>query len=112
MGYPEGVQLSSGLGGRLPSDSVAAWHRIGWQESPEYACKRLPTLELSQDERECRSPGLWRNGLKACPHPRVPGRPFHTLDGLHLAFGPLFVKGEQGGGFEGQPGKCRQPRLV
>jgi hypothetical protein len=37
MGYPEGVQLSSGLGGRLPSDSVAAWHRIGWQESPEYA---------------------------------------------------------------------------
>jgi integrase/recombinase XerC len=31
------VQLSSGLGGRLPSDEVAALHRIGWQESPEYA---------------------------------------------------------------------------
>jgi hypothetical protein len=34
------VQLSSGLGGRLPSDEVAALHRIGWQESPEYALKR------------------------------------------------------------------------
>jgi len=33
----EGVQLSSGLGGKLPSDEVAALHRIGWQESPEYA---------------------------------------------------------------------------
>ena len=31
------MQLSSGLGGRLPSDEVAALHRIGWQESPEYA---------------------------------------------------------------------------
>jgi hypothetical protein len=31
------VQLSSGLGGRLPSDEVAALHRIGRQESPEYA---------------------------------------------------------------------------
>ena len=37
MGSPDGVQLSSGLGGRLPSDEVAALHRIGWQESPEYA---------------------------------------------------------------------------
>jgi hypothetical protein len=28
------------LGGRLPSDEVAALHRIGWQESPEYAIIR------------------------------------------------------------------------
>jgi hypothetical protein len=34
---PDGVQLSSGLGGRRPSAEVAALHRIGWQESPEYA---------------------------------------------------------------------------
>src|SRR5215471_515423 len=33
----DGVQLSSGLRGRLPSDELAALHRIGWQESPEYA---------------------------------------------------------------------------
>src|SRR5215216_5000917 len=34
-----GWQLSSGFSGRLPPDCVAALHRIGWQESPEYAPK-------------------------------------------------------------------------
>jgi DNA replication protein DnaC len=34
---PMGWQLSSGCGGRLPPDCMAALHWIGWQESPEYA---------------------------------------------------------------------------
>src|SRR3989442_15782496 len=32
-----GWQLSSGIGGRLPLDSMAALHWNRWQESPEYA---------------------------------------------------------------------------
>src|SRR5262249_25054615 len=49
----DGVQLSSGLGGRLPSDEVAALHRIGWQESPEYAhcCICLLFRLLSRDRQ-------------------------------------------------------------
>src|ERR1700730_1003045 len=74
--------------------------------------KRLPTLELSKDERECRSQGLWRNGIEALPHPRVTGCTCNTINGLQIAFCPLFVKGEQGGGFEGKHGKCRHQRII
>jgi hypothetical protein len=34
---PMGWQLTSGWGGRLPLDCMAALHGIGWQESSEYA---------------------------------------------------------------------------
>jgi hypothetical protein len=74
--------------------------------------KRLPTLELSKDELERRSQGLRRNGIEALPHPRVAGRAFNTIDGLQIAFCPLFVKGEQGGCFEGKHGKRRHQRIV
>jgi DNA replication protein DnaC len=36
-GAPMGWQLSSGWGGRLPPDGMAALHWMGWQESSEYA---------------------------------------------------------------------------
>src|SRR5512145_3422478 len=77
-----------------------------------HGLKRFTTLELSKDERERRSQGLRRNGIEALTHPRVTGRTFNTIDGLQIAFGPLFVKGEQGGCFEGKHGKRRHQRIV
>src|SRR5215831_15222305 len=53
------VQLSSGLGDRLPSDKVAALHRIGWQESPEYAVGLVRALPQAH-HGTVRSLTAWR----------------------------------------------------
>ena len=98
-----------GRGGEIPG--AIEGHQIMAIEK-HHGFKRLATLELSKDERERRAQGLRRNGIEALPHPRVTGRACNAIDGLQIAFCPLFVKGEQGWCFEGKHGKRRHQRIV
>src|SRR6266699_5853197 len=86
-----------GRGGEIPG--AIKGHQIMAVEK-HHGFKRLTPLELSKGELERRSQGLRRHWIEALTHPRVTGRAFNTIDGLQIAFCPLFVKGEQGGCFE------------
>jgi hypothetical protein len=48
---PMGWQLTSGWGGRLPLDCMAALHGIGWQESSEYAGGNIPLADKRPETR-------------------------------------------------------------
>src|SRR6266571_9081588 len=50
--------------------------------------------------------------IEAPTHPRVTWRVGNAIDGLQIAFCPLFVKGEQGRGFERKHGECRHQRIA
>ena len=98
-----------GRGGKIPG--AIERYQIMALETHHWF-KRLATLELSKDERERRAQRLRRHGIEALPHPRVTGRACDAINGLQIAFCPLFVKGEQGWCFEGKHGKRRHQRIV
>jgi len=56
--------------------------------------------------------GLRGNGIEALPHPRVTGHAVNAIDGFQITFCSLFVKREQGRGFEGKHGKRRHQRII
>jgi hypothetical protein len=98
-----------GRGGKIPG-AIDCYQIMAIEKHHRF--KRLATLELSTDERERRAQRRRRNGIEALPPSRVAGRACDAIDGLQMAFCPLFVKGEQGGGFEGKHGKRRHQRIV
>ena len=64
--------------------------------------QRLATLELSKDAREHRAEPLGGDGIKSLAHVGVARDTLDPVDGVQIALGPLLVKGEERGRFEGK----------
>ena len=69
--------------------------------------QRLAALELSKDTLEHRAEPLGGDRIKDFAHARVAWDPLNAVDGVQITLGPLFVKGEERGRFEGKHGECR-----
>jgi hypothetical protein len=70
-------------------------------------CKRLAALVLPQDARQHRAEPLGGDRIKALAPVRVTRDTLEPVDGLHIALGPLLVKGAERGRFEGKQGARR-----
>src|SRR5215471_10514183 len=64
--------------------------------------QRLAALELPKDAREHRAEPLGGDRVKDFAHIRVARDALNAVDGLQIALGPLLVKGEERGRFEGK----------
>ena len=73
--------------------------------------QRLATLELPKDALEHRAEHLGGDRVKDFAHVRVARDPRNTVDGVQIALGPLLVKGQERGRFEGKHGKGRHERI-
>src|SRR6266851_7874244 len=69
--------------------------------------KRLATLELPKDAREHWAEPLGGDRIKDLAHVRVTRNTLDPVDGVHIALGPLLVKGEERGRFERKHGERR-----
>src|SRR6266568_3695949 len=73
--------------------------------------KRLATLELPKDAREHRAEPLGGDRVKDFAHVRVARDLLNAVDGVQIALGPLLVKSQERGRFEGEHGKGRPERI-
>ena len=69
--------------------------------------ERLATLKLPKDACEYRAEHLGGDQVQDFAHMRVARDPLNAVDGMQIALGPLLVKGEERGRFEGKHGKRR-----
>src|SRR5713101_4459211 len=69
--------------------------------------QRLAALELPKDALEYRAEPLGGDGVKYLAHVGVARDPLNAVDGVQIALGPLLVKGEERGRFEGKHGERR-----
>ena len=73
--------------------------------------QRLATLELPQDARAHRAEPRGGDRVKDFAHVRVARDLLNAVDGVHIALGPLLVKSQERGRFEGKHGKGRHERI-
>jgi hypothetical protein len=69
--------------------------------------KRLTTLELPKDTLAHWAEPLGGDLIKALVHVRVTRDMLEPVDGVQIALGPLLVKGEERGRFQGKHGERR-----
>jgi hypothetical protein len=106
-----------------PAETGGAVHRLG-RKIPRaikgqeimaikkcHRFQRLASLPLPKDTREHRAEHLGGHRVKDCAHMRVARDPLDPVDGVHIPLGPLLVKSQERGRFEGKHGKGRHERI-
>ena len=73
--------------------------------------QRLAALELPKDAREHWAEPLGGDRIQDLAHVRVTRDTLDPIDGVQIALGPLFVKGEERRRFEGKHGERGHQRI-
>src|SRR3989442_641334 len=96
-----------GLGGnrRRPIERQSI---VPIKKPPRFQC--LATLQLPQDACAHRAEPLGGDRIKDFAHVGVTRDPRHAIESVHIALGPLLVKGQERGRLEGKQGTSRHER--
>ena len=102
MDFLEARVTVNGLRGKIPR-AIECQEIIAVKE--HHLFQGFAALELPKNRPKHGAKRLRGHRIEALTHRRVTRDVLNAVDGGQIALHPLFVKGEEGGGFEGKHGK-------